>query len=164
MGKVARDVADRVGGAGVGRSGVWTLRWVLYSSHAITSLEDAQAITAMYTRRPLIEEYHKALKTGCQVEERQSQTGARLARITGVLSVTAIRLLRMKSVAAIEPQRAPDQVAPTEWVEALYDHRTAESPQYKQRWPEGSWTIQEFLRQLAMLGGFLGRKHDGSPG
>jgi hypothetical protein len=140
------------------------LRWVLYTSHAITSLDDAQAITAMYTRRPLIEEYHKALKTGCQVEERQYQTGARLARITGVLSVTAIRLLRMKSVAAIEPERPADDVAPTEWVEALYDHRTAESPKYRERWPHGSWTIQEFLRQLAMLGGFLGRKHDGSPG
>ena len=140
------------------------LRWVLYTSHAIMSLEEAQGITAMYARRPLIEEYHKALKTGCQVEERQYQTGARLARITGVLSVTAIRLLRMKSVAAIEPERPADQVAPTEWVEALYDHRTAESPKSRQRWPQGSWTIQEFLRQLAMLGGFLGRKHDGPPG
>jgi len=25
-------------------------------------------------------------------------------------------------------------------------------------------TVYEFFRQLAMLGGFLGRKHDGEPG
>lgn len=140
------------------------LRWVLYTSHAITSLAEAQRVARMYARRPLIEEYHKALKTGCQVEQRQYRTGARLARITGVLSVTAIRLLRMKSVAAIKPERPAAEVAPTAWVEALYDHRTTRNPRDQQRWPEGSWTIQEFLRQLAMLGGFLGRKHDGSPG
>ena len=29
---------------------------------------------------------------------------------------------------------------------------------------QGQWMIGEFTRSLAMLGGFLGRKHDGHPG
>jgi hypothetical protein len=140
------------------------LRWVLYTSLPISSLEEAQGVAADYSRRPVIEEYHKALKTGCQIEQRQYHTGARLARITGILSITAIRLLRMKSVARVEPERPAHEVAPAEWVAALYEHRTGEHPRYAARWPVGSWTIREFVRQLAMLGGHLGRKCDGPPG
>lgn len=144
--------------------GVTPLHWVLYTSLPVSTLAEAQQVAAWYARRPVIEDYHKALKTGCHIEERQYQTGDRLARITGILSVTAIRLLRMKTVAVLAPEKPATEVAPQEWVDALYEHRTAEHPQYEQRWPKGSWTIQEFLRQLAMLGGFLGRKHDGQPG
>jgi hypothetical protein len=39
-----------------------------------------------------------------------------------------------------------------------------QSPRYAEKWTTESWTIKEFLRRLAMLGGFLGRAGDGQPG
>ena len=44
---------------------------------------------------PTIEDYHKGIKTGCQLEERQYLTAARLERVAAVLSVVAVRLLHI---------------------------------------------------------------------
>jgi len=44
------------------------LQWVLYTSHAVTCWEEAQTVIEYYERRPLVEEFHKALKTGCRIE------------------------------------------------------------------------------------------------
>jgi len=144
--------------------GVRPLRWVLYTHEEIDSAEGARRVAVNYARRPLIEEYHKGMKTGCGVEMRQYETGARLERITALLSVTAIRLLQIRALARVEPERAAVEVAPREWVETLHAYLQAEAPTYASRWPMERWTIGEFLRRLAMLGGFLGRKGDGPPG
>ena len=49
-------------------------------------------VIGYYEKRWLIEEWHKALKTGCQVEGRQLHTSGRLEALTGVLSVVAVQL------------------------------------------------------------------------
>src|SRR5262249_22803143 len=85
---------------------------------------------------------------------------ARLERITALLSVTAIRLLQIRSIARVDPHRPARDVAPQEWLETLRDHVAA----HRAAAAASDWTIQEFLRRLAMLGGFLARKHDGPPG
>ncbi len=71
--------------------GVEPLHWVLYTSHAVCSFDDAWRVIGYYERRWLIEEYHKALKTGCQVEQRQYETSKRLAAVIGILSIVAVR-------------------------------------------------------------------------
>ena len=132
------------------------LHWVLYTSHAVTSLEEAQVIIAYYKKRWLIEEFHKALKTGCDLESRQYQTSDRLEALTGMQSVIAVRLLQLKSVARTEPERPAEEVVPAKWIEILRMLRCKAKP--------GAWTVRDFYRQLAGLGGFLGRKCDGEPG
>jgi len=47
--------------------GVKPLHWVLYTSHPVETFADAIKIVGYYERRWLIEEFHKALKTGCRV-------------------------------------------------------------------------------------------------
>jgi hypothetical protein len=135
--------------------GVTPLRWVLYTSHAVESFDDAWREIGYYEKRALIEEYHKALKTGCRVEERQYQTSERLEAITGFLVVVALRLLQLKSVARTDPARPAQQVVPRLWIEVL---------QAVRRRPRCQWTVRQFYRELAGLGGFLGRKSDGEPG
>lgn len=76
-------------------AGVTPLRWVLFSDERVSSLEAAQRIIGDYEQRWLIEEFHKALKTGCRLESRQSQTRARLEALTGLLSVVAVRLVQL---------------------------------------------------------------------
>jgi hypothetical protein len=135
--------------------GVTPLRWVLLTSEPVHGFADAWRIIGWYKKRPLIEEYHKCLKTGCSVEARQYRTGDRLAPIIGLLSVVAVRLLQLKMVARQEPERPAAGVVPTNWLAAL--------PHVLRR-PKPVVTVRDFFRGLASLGGFLGRKSDGEPG
>jgi hypothetical protein len=134
--------------------GVAPLHWVLYTSEPILSLDDARRIVGYYERRWLIEEYHKCLKTGCRVEGRHYSTARRLEAVTGILAVVAVRLLQIKTVARANPDLPADQVAPRAWVRMLGQVR-----------PKARLvTARDFFRELAKLGGFLGRKSDGEPG
>ena len=135
--------------------GVKPLRWVLYTSEALESFDDAWRVIGYYEKRPLIEEFHKALKTGCRLEEREYRTSARLEALTGMMSVLAIRLLQMRSTARTDPERPAEQVVPRKWIAALQRLRPR---------PRINWTVREFYRELAGLGDFLGRKGDGEPG
>ena len=56
-------------------AGVEPLRWVLLTSEPATSFTAAWRTIEYYERRPLIEEYHKCLKTGCRIEARQYRDG-----------------------------------------------------------------------------------------
>lgn len=135
--------------------GVKPLRWVLLTSEEATTFEQAWKIIEYYERRPLIEEYHKCLKTGCQVESRLYRKARRLEPVIGLASVLSVRLLDLKQVARKEPERLAAQVVPKRWLETL--------PRVL-RHPRKIKTVREFIRALASLGGFLGRKCDGEPG
>ena len=80
-------------------------------------------------------------------------TAARLEAVAGMLSVLAVRLLQMKSVARKQPQLPAARVVPKAWLEMLRALR-----------PCPIHTIRDFFRNLAGLGGFLMRKGDGEPG
>jgi hypothetical protein len=135
--------------------GVEPLRWVLLTSEPVPAFADAWRIIEWYEKRPLIEEYHKCLKTGCRVEARQYRTADRLAPVIGLLSILAVRLLHLKTVAREQPERPAAEVVPDEWLAALPLLLKKRSP------PK---TARAFFRELASLGGFLGRKADGEPG
>jgi hypothetical protein len=135
--------------------GVKPLRWVLLTSEPAYGFADARRIIGWYGKRPLVEEYHKCLKTGCSVEARQYHSGDRLAPIIGLLSVVGVRLLQLKMVARKDPEQPAARVVPTNWLFAL--------PRLLRR-PKLVVTVRDFFRGLASLGGFLGRKGDGEPG
>lgn len=132
------------------------LHWVLYARQPVDSFRQAWQVIADYEQRPVIEDYHKALKTGCRVEERLYETAPRLEAVTGVLSVVAVRLLQLKTVARTQPECPAAKVVPVRWIEMLECVRKGRSRRIG--------TVYEFYRALAKLGGFLGRKHDGEPG
>jgi hypothetical protein len=135
--------------------GVKPLRWVLLTSEPVRNFSDAWRIIAWYERRPLVEEYHKCLKTGCRVEARQYRTGDRLAPVIGLLSVLAVRLLQLKMAARTNPEQPAADVVPATWLTALPLVLKSRKP---------IKTVRDFFRALASLGGFLGRKGDGEPG
>ena len=76
-------------------------------------------VLGYYEKRWLIEEWHKALKTGCRVEHRQLKTKERLERITALLSVVSVRLLQLKSAARTTPERPATEVVPVLWITML---------------------------------------------
>lgn len=136
--------------------GVKAARWVLFTREPVNSFKTAWRVLEHYEKRPLVEEFHKALKTGCRLEARQYETAKRLEAITAVLSVLAVRLLQLKTLAREEPQRPACEVVPTKWIAMLRG--------LKRRKPVAPWTVRDFYREMAKLGGFLGRKSDGEPG
>lgn len=137
--------------------GTEPVEWILLTSLPVTSFEDAWRILCYYEKRWLIEEWHKALKTGCRVECRQLKSKEGLERITALLSVVAVRLLQLKSAARTNPERPASDIVPLSWIKML----VATRKRLKNR---TALTTGEFYRELAKLGGFLGRKSDGEPG
>lgn len=132
------------------------VRWVLLTSECVETIEQARQVIQYYSQRWAIEEYHKALKTGCRVEARYYATADRLERVTGLLAIVAVQLLRLRQLAKQTPDQAAQQVVPSEWVVTLVRIR---------RRPAGEvLTLRQFVKHLAGLGGHLGRKCDGAPG
>lgn len=136
---------------------VTPIHWVLLTSLPITSFDDAWTVIRYYELRWLIEEYHKALKTGCSTETRQLKTAGRLEAFVGLTSVVAIRLLKLKSIARTKPDTPAQRVVPDVWLKMLKLAR-------KKMAPVHDLTVGQFYREVAKLGGFLGRTGDGEPG
>lgn len=133
--------------------GAGPLHWVLFTSEPAETFEAAWQILSWYEQRWLIEEFHKALKTGCRVEARYYSEAATLESVAGMLSVLAVRLIQMKRLAQQHPDTPAEIVVPRVWLTLL---RKLRKPAIV--------TVRDFFRQLAGLGGHLGRKGDGEPG
>lgn len=132
------------------------VEWMILTDEPAADLESAAKVVWWYVCRWLIEEYHKCLKTGCQIEQRQLQQEARLERLMGVLTVVAVRLLQLKHQATLEPEAPAQSVVPERYVKTMRARlklpRTAKL------------TVYQFWRETAKMGGFLARKSDGEPG
>lgn len=132
------------------------VHWVLLTSWAVDTFAAACRVIQAYTQRWLIEEYHKALKTGAGVEESQLTGANSLKALVGILSVVAVRLLDMKLLAASEPDTplAPETLHSAALT--ILDKKFGA--------PKTGWTYLTILVAIARLGGFLARKGDGPPG
>jgi hypothetical protein len=137
--------------------GIKPIRWILLTSLPVQTFEEAWLVISYYELRWLIEEYHKALKTGCRTESRQLKTSGRLEAFVGLTSVVAVRLLQLKSLARTKPEVPAQRVVPRVWLKMLKLAR-------KNLPRVHDLTVGQFYREVAKLGGFLGRKGDGEPG
>jgi hypothetical protein len=124
------------------------IEWLLLTTLPINSLEDALRAVELYRLRWLVEEYHKCLKTGCKMENRNLNHASKLLTLLGILSIVAVFLLQLKTP---NPRVSP----PAELVNLV--RRITKAKQDLHR-------PSALLRRIAMLGGFLGRKADGEPG
>jgi hypothetical protein len=137
-------------------AGTKPMVWVLLTSLPIGTLAQIKRIVGCYTRRWLVEEFHKALKSGTQVEVSQLGTGRALQGLCAVLSLVALRLLETKLHARAFPDEPlrPDQFVP-ELIRLLAAKLGS---------PSGGWTQRTVWRGIARCGGFMARKGDGEPG
>lgn len=133
--------------------GVTPLHWVLWTSLPIGNFDEAWLTIEYYERRWLVEEYHKAIKTGCRLESRQFMEAQRLEAVAGFTCVLAVRLLQLKTVATTHPDLPAERVVPRIWLTMLSALRKRPLK-----------TVRDFFRHLAGLGGFLMRKSDKDPG
>jgi hypothetical protein len=139
--------------------GAEPVEWLLLTTVAVTTTEEALERLAWYAARWGIEVWHKVLKSGCQIERKQLGTATRLTRCVTFYSVIAWRVLYATMLARAVPD-APCTVLldDAEW-QGLYCriHRVAIAPT---KVP----SLRQAVRWIAQLGGFQGRRGDGEPG
>lgn len=136
--------------------GASAINWVLLTSLPVNTFDDAWQVIEDYENRWLVEEYHKVLKTGCSVEMHALRTADRLEPLIGLISIIGIRLFQLKLVGRSQREAKARTHVPSTWLKCLKLVR----PKIKIT----GLTVYEFFRELAKLGGFLGRKCDGEPG
>lgn len=136
--------------------GVTPIRWVLLTSLPTSTFEEALQVIEAYENRWLVEEYHKVLKTGCSIEVHALRANDRQEPLIGLVSVIGVRLFQMKLVGRHQPEARAATHVPSSWLKCLKLAR----PKLQLT----GMTVYTFFREIAKLGGFLGRAADGEPG
>ncbi len=136
--------------------GVEPLHWILLTTWMCEDLEAVWRVVESYKSRWLIEEYHKALKTGTGIEGAQLTTRHSMESYLGVLAILAVRLLNMKLLAKANPDDPfPMEILGPEFLTIL-EARFGK--------PKDGWTNATVFIWIARFGGFHARKSDGMPG
>jgi hypothetical protein len=76
--------------------GEMPIEWMLVTSEPVETIDDATAVVDHYRARWLVEDYFKALKTGCAFEKRQLTTFDGLVRALAIFIPVAWRLLALR--------------------------------------------------------------------
>jgi hypothetical protein len=139
--------------------GVSPLEWMLLTTLQVTTFEEAGEKIQWYSRRWGIEVFHKTLKSGCRIEQRQLGHADRIEACLAIDLVVAWRVYYLTKLGRETPN-VPCTVffEESEW-KALVCYTTRQPVS-----PAQPPTLREAVRMVAGLGGFLGRKGDGEPG
>lgn len=129
------------------------LEWLLITNLPVNNEEDAVRIIRIYRRRWLIEDYHRAVKTGFRIEDNQLKQASRILALFGMIGVIATQLLAMRERCRLSPTTPVEEKVPKRWIILVERYLRVKLK-----------TVRDFWRSLARLGGFIGRKSDGEPG
>jgi hypothetical protein len=133
------------------------VEWRLLTNRPIDSFEAVTELIDWYRARWEIERFFHVLKNGCRVEALQLSTAERLQRALALFTVVAWRIARLMRLG----RTCPDLDA------ALLFERDEWQAAYilnRKKVPKNPPKLNQVVRLVAMLGGFLARKGDGEPG
>lgn len=133
------------------------IEWMLFTSEPVQTLEDATVIVDHYRARWLIEEYFKALKTGCAFEKRQLMHLDGLVRALAVFVPMAWRLLLLRHLGRAPVPIPVDHLFDGEQVLLLRKVLKRRGYHLPRR-P----TMRDAMLGIAALGGHI--KNNGAPG
>jgi hypothetical protein len=135
------------------------IEWMVLTTVEVKNFEHARKRVEWYSGRWGIEVYHRTLKSGCRIKDRQLETADRLETCLGVDMVVAWRIYHLAKLGREIP-KTPCTVffKEIEW-KALccYVNKTPIPP-------EKPPSIGKAVFMLGSIGGHLGRKVDGFPG
>jgi len=135
------------------------LSWMLLTTLAVETAEDAVRYVDYYSIRFSIELFHKVLKSGCKIEKHQLKTAERLINCLAIDSIVAWRVMFLTMMGRSVPDLPCTVLFEDHEWKALYCFA-----KQTQQPPEQAPSLGETVRLVAQLGGFLGRKSDGHPG
>jgi len=125
--------------------GATPLSWMLLTTVAVTTVEMATTILRWYSYRWRVEEYHKLLKSGTQVERYRLAANG-MKTLLGFLSVIAVELLHKTYLHRTHPEASVELVLnPTQI--AVLKAKSSKLPKVL--------TVAWALEAVARLGGYL---------
>jgi hypothetical protein len=130
------------------------VEWVLFTTDPIDNEEQILQIVDRYRARWVIEEYFKALKTGCAYESRQLADYESLTNALALFAPIACTLLDLRSEARRAPDSSADVVLTRSQIEVLRVLGRVKLPDAP--------TTRDVLLAVAALGGHI--KWNGDPG
>ena len=131
------------------------VEWLLITNLPTSSPAQLEVVVDIYRARWTIEEFFKALKTGCSFEQRQLESRHALENALAILAPIACRMLLLRTLAQTRPQApATDVLTPIQ-----LDVLRVLSARFKL--PRNP-SVGDALLAVAGLGGFL--KRNGQPG
>jgi hypothetical protein len=128
--------------------------WILLCDGPVQNFAQARTCALQYATRWVIEDYHKALKTGLGAERLRLETAARLFAAVALMSVVAVRLVGFREQVGCNPEQPAEAAGLT--ILELEVLRTVNIRPVR--------TVQEVALALGRLGGHLNRHPDGLPG
>lgn len=135
------------------------IEWMLLTTVPVHTFDDAVERAEWYAARWGIEVFHRTLKSGCRIKDRQLGTATRLQACLAIDMVVAWRVYHL----AMLGREVPDQPCTVffeevEW-KALhcYHYKTSVAP-------DEPPSMAQAIRMLGQMGGHLGRRLDGPPG
>ena len=133
------------------------VEWRLLTNRSIETVEQAIELIEWYRARWEIEIYFHVIKNGCKVEELQLSSIDRIKRALALFMVVAWRVTYLMRMGRTCPDLDaalcfdPDEIRGAHLLT-------------KKKMPATPPTLNEIIRLIAQVGGFLGRKSDGEPG
>jgi hypothetical protein len=134
------------------------VEWLLLTSLPIDTVEEVRSIIQYYCTRWMIEIFFRTLKSGCRVEARRFERADRLLACLGVFLTVAWRTLYVCRLGRSCPEISCEAVfTPQEW-QSVYQVVKRQQP------PKHAPKLQEMVRLVAQLGGYVNKKRDDEPG
>lgn len=133
------------------------IEWMLFTTEKVTTIDEASAIVDHYRARWIIEEYFKALKTGCAFEKRQLTSFDALTKALALFVPIAWHLLLLRHLARVKPSRSARSIVDSEQLLLLRAllvkrrYKLAEDP-----------NVRDVMLAIARLGGHI--RNNGDPG
>lgn len=138
------------------------LRWVLLTTEAVNSAEEARQVVHYYELRWRIEDYHKAWKSGVGVERQRFQTVDNLERMLVITAFLAVRLLQLRErldSPGDRPETTCEKVLNKDEWKVLWL-----STEHNRPIPTTAPSARWAFFAIAKLGGFTDTKRSGRPG
>ena len=135
------------------------LDWLLWTTEDVSTFEKAVRVQQIYSYRWRIEEFHKAWKSGCKVEEQRLHSPDALHRLSVVLAFVAVWILKLKELNQYNPDKSCENYFTKDQWQCLW-----KSVEKKKKVPRKYPSIRWAYYAIARLGGWTDTKRTGRVG
>ncbi|MEO8615558.1 MAG: IS4 family transposase [Luteolibacter sp.] len=139
--------------------GVEAVEWMLLTSIEVSTFDQACEKLDWYIQRWMIEVFHRTLKSGCRIEDRQLGNVKRLQNCLAIDMMVAVRIMHLTWLGRTQPDKPCTIYFEDHQWKALSCF-ISKKPVPQSNVP----TIAVVVGWIGKLGGHLGRKSDRPPG
>ncbi|MFQ5343785.1 MAG: IS4 family transposase, partial [Anaerolineae bacterium] len=133
------------------------IEWFVLTTLPVDSAAQAAEILHFYHLRWRIEDWHRVLKSGCQIDELGHRSAERLERAIAIRMVIAWRVMLMTLLGRDVPELPAEILFSDIELRVIGDYAQS-------RGRERPTQLGAAAREVAILGGYLNRNNDPPPG